>query len=141
MADWDPKKCNIVSFSFYVADASAQSQSATAMSAAGEATAGDLPQIPVPWDGSIVGLSVQVEAARTAGTLTIRPTINGTATAESITIDDDPTQYNTITWRRGLYSITAGQRVGCTWASDASWAAGTTPSVHALVFVQIEEVN
>lgn len=139
MAEMEPKKSNIVTYAFYVADASGQSQSATNMSAAGEATATDCPQQPCPWAGSIVGLSIQVEAARTAGTLTIQPSINGTAAAAALTIDDDPTQYNTTTWRRGLYPITAGQRIGCLWSSSAAWAAGTTPSVHAIVYVHVEE--
>lgn len=139
MTEFDAKKTNIIPYAFYVADASGQSQSATAMSAAGEATAGDCPQQPCPWAGSIVGISVQVEAARTAGTLTIQPSINGTAAAASVDIDGTNTQYNTATWRRGLYPVTAGQRIGCLWSSDASWAAGTTPSAHAIVYVHVEE--
>lgn len=139
MAEMQPNKSNIVAIPFYVADASGQSQSATAMSAAGEATATDCAQVPIPWAGSIVGLSIQVEAARTAGTLTIQPSINGTAGATTLTIDDDPAQYNYTSWRRGLYPITAGQRVGCLWSSDSAWAASTTPSVHATLFVHVEE--
>jgi len=139
MAEMDPKKSNIIPFAFYVADASGQSQSATAMSGTGEATAADVAQQPCPWAGDIVGISVQVEAARTAGTLTIQPAISGTAAAAAITIDDDPTQYNYTTWRRGQYPVTAGQRIGCLWSSDASWAAGTTPSVRAVVFVHVYE--
>lgn len=139
MAEMDPKKSNIVPFSFYVADASGQSQSSVAMSATGEATATDVPQQPCPWAGSIVGFSVQVEAARTAGTLTIQPTINGTASASTLTIDDDPTTYNYTTWRRDLYPVTAGQRIGCVWSSSSDWAAGTTPSVRCVVFVHVYE--
>lgn len=138
MVEMAANKSNIVAIPFYVADASGQSQSATAMSAAGEATAGDVPQVPVPFAGSIVGIGVQVEATRSAGTLTIRPTINGSAAAQAVTIDDDPTQYNYASWRRGRYPITAGQRVGCTWASDSAWAAGTTPSVHVTLYVHVE---
>ena len=139
MTELDAKKPNTIPFSFYVADASGQSQSATAMSATGEATAGDVPQQPCPWAGSIVGLSIQSEAARTAGTLTIQPSINGTAAATSDTLNATDTQYAYTTWRRGLYPVTAGQRIGCLWSSDASWAAGTTPSVRAVVFVHVEE--
>lgn len=138
MAEMEPKKSNIVPFSFYVADASGQSQSATAMSGTGEATAGDVAQQPCPWAGSIVGLSIQVEAARTAGTLTIQPALNGTAAAASDTINATDTQYATTTWARGKYAVTAGQRIGSLWSSDASWAAGTTPSVRATVFVHVE---
>ncbi len=138
MAEMEPKKSNIIPFDVYVADASGQSQSATNMSGTGEATATDVAQQPCPWAGSIVGLSIQVEAARSGGILTIRPTINGSAAAAALTIDDDPTTYNTVTWARGTYPVTAGQRVGATWASDGSWAAGTTPSVRVVVFVHVE---
>jgi hypothetical protein len=86
-------------------------------------------------------MSIQVEAARTAGTLTIQPSINGTAAAAALTIDDDPTQYNTVTWRRALYPITAGQRIGALWSSDASWAAATTPSVHVTIWVHLDDVD
>ena len=139
--DVDPKKCNFVAIPFYVADASGQEQSATEMSAAGEVTAADVPQVPMPWAGCIVGIAVQVEAARTAGALTIRPTIDGVAAAEAVTIDADNVQYITDTWRRWRYPVAADERVGCTWASDATWAAGTTPSVHVTLFVHIEDVD
>jgi len=138
MAEMEPKKSNIVPFAFYVADASATSQAATAMSATGEATATDVPQQPCPWAGSIVGLSIQTEAARTAGTLTIQPAINGTAAAASDTINATDTQYATTAWNRGQYTVTAGQRIGCLWSSSAAWAAGTTPSVRAVVYVHVE---
>lgn len=140
MTEHAANKTNIIPFPFYVADASGQSQSATAMSATGEATAADVPQQPCPWAGSVVGISVQVEAARTAGTLTIQPSINGTAAAAAVTVDDDPTQYQYTTWRRGLYPVTAGQRIGCLWSSNSAWAAGTTPSVRAVVYVHVESM-
>jgi hypothetical protein len=135
----EPKKSNIIPFDFYVADASAGDQAAQAMSAAGEATVTDCPQQPCPWAGSIVGISVQVEGARTGGTLTIRPTINGSDAAEELVIDDDPAQYNSISWRRGEFPITAGQRIGADW-STASWTnAEGTPSVRVVVYVHVYE--
>ena len=140
--DWDPKKDDIVAVPFYVADASGQAGGATAMSAAGEATAGDVSQIPMPFGGSIVGISIQVEAARTTGTLYITPTINTVPiTTAALTIDDDPTQYNTTTFRRGLHAVTADQRLGVTWDSSADWAAGTTPSVHVTLWYHVEDVD
>lgn len=132
-------KSNVVPFYFYVANAAA-SQTDQAMSAAGEATAADLPEVPCPWAGSIVGVSVVVEAARTGGSLTIEPTVNGTAAGCSVTIDDDPTQYNTATYRRGLYPVTAGQRIGADFTTTSAWAASTTPSVLVVVFVHVEQM-
>ncbi len=137
MTEFEPKKSNIIPFAFYLANAT-DTASATAMAGAGEATGADVPQQPCPWPGSIVGLSIQVESTRTGGTLTIRPTINGSDAAAALTIDDDPTQYNTITWARGIYAVTAGQRIGCDWSTDASWAASVTPSVRVVVYVHVE---
>lgn len=139
MVELAANKSNVIAIPFYIANAAA-SQSAVVLSMPGEATATDMGQMPIPWAGSIVGLSVAVEAARTAGTLTLNPTINGTATAQSVVIDDDPTTYNTAQYARGAYPITAGQRVGMKMTTDADWAAGTTPSVVGWVFVHIEEM-
>jgi hypothetical protein len=136
-AEMDPKKSNIVPFTFYIANLAA-SQSAVALATAGEATAGDVPEQPCPWAGSIVGQSVQVEAARSAGTLTVQPEINAAAAAATTVINADNTQYNTTTWNRGEYPVTAGQRIGARVTTDADWAAGTTPSVVVTVFVHIE---
>ena len=139
MAELAANKSNVIAIPFYIADAAA-SQSAVVLSFPGEATATDMGQVPIPWAGSIVGISVAVEAARTAGTLTLNPTINGTATAQSVVINASNTQYNSSKYARQAYPITAGQRVGIKMTTDASWAAGTTPSVLGHVFVHIEEM-
>lgn len=139
MPEMDPKKSNIIPFEFYVEDASAGNQSAEALASVGEATVADVPQQPCPWAGSIVGISVQCEGARTGGTLTIRPTINGSDAAEALTLDDDPTQYNSAKFARGQYPVTAGQRIGADW-STSSWTCDTgTPSVRAVVYVHVYE--
>lgn len=140
-SDWDPKKDDIVAIPFYVADASGQNQNPTSMSAAGEATAGDVSQVPMPIAGSLVGVSVQVEAARTGGTLTITPTVNLTPVATPLAIDDDPTQYSTSTWNRGAYAVAVDERLGVQWGSSNAWAAGTTPSVHVTLWYHIEDVD
>jgi hypothetical protein len=138
MGEMEPKKSNIVPFAFYIANAAA-SQTGEHLAAVGEATAADVPQQPCPWAGSIVGCSVQVEDARSGGILTVQPSINGSAAAETLVIDDDPTQYNSTEWRRGLHPVAAGERIGALMTTDSSWAAGTTPSVRVVVFVHIEE--
>lgn len=139
MTELAANKSNVMAFPFYIADAAA-SQTAVVLSIPGEATATDMGQVPIPWAGSIVGLSVAVEAARTAGTLTLNPSIDGTVTAQSVVIDDDPTTYNSVQYARGAYPITAGQRIGMKMTTDASWAASTTPSVLGYVFVHVEEM-
>lgn len=139
--DWDPKKSNITAMPFYVADASGQDQMNIQMSAAGEATATDVPSVTLPFDGNLVGISVMVETERTAGTLTITPTVNGSATGVVQYIDDDPTQWAYTDWNRGRFPVTTGQHLGCMWGSDASWAAGTTPSVIVHLWYDINDVD
>lgn len=138
MAALDPRKSNVIPFSFYHANV-ITAAAAEALAAVGEATAGDVPQQPVPWAFSVVGISVQIEAARTCGTCAVQPAINGSAVAAAITIDGTNTQYMYNSWVRGAYAGTAGQRVGCLMTTSTTWAAGTTPSLRATVFVHAEE--
>jgi len=137
-AEMRSDKSNIVSFRFYLADLAA-SQSGVVLSPPGEATATDLGQHPIPWPGSIVGIGVSCEAARTGGTATFAPTINGTAISTTAVINATDTQYATNTARRGQHPVTAAQRIGCKVTTDASWAAGTTPSVLVTVYVDINQ--
>jgi hypothetical protein len=91
----------------------------------------------MPWAGAIVGISVACENARTAGTCTVKPTINGTASASlQAQLDGTNTQYHYASQTKDSDQFAAGQRLGVKVTTDASWAAGTTPSVVAAVFVQ-----
>lgn len=140
MVEHAANKTNTLPFAFYVANAAANGSNVN-MSAAGEATATDVAQQPCPWAGSIVGLSIQVEAECSAGTLTVQPTINGSAAATSLSFEQTTnTQYQYSTWRRDLYPVTAGQRIGCLYTTSTDWAAGTTPSVRAVVYVHVESM-
>ncbi len=138
----DAKKTNIITFPYYVDDASGQSQSATAMSATGEATVTDCAQQPCPWAGSIVGISVQGSDDATAGVLTVRPTINGSsaAAAETLSLAGD-IRFASSSWNRGAYPVTAGQRIGCDWSTDAAWVmTGPSESIRVLILVHVETV-
>ena len=104
MPELSADKTDLVSLRFYIANLAA-SQTAVALSPPGEATDTDLPEIPVPWAGSIVGISAVVESARTGGICTVLPTINGSNPSGcNAVIDDDPTQYQTSKYRRGQFS-------------------------------------
>jgi len=140
MVEHAANKTNTIPFSYYIANLAA-SQTSVATAAAGEATAADCPQSPCPWNGSIVGMSVQCEDTATAGYAYVQPTINGTAAAAVLTLDATTNpMYDYTTWRRGLYPITAGERIGCIHTTTSAWAAGTTPSIHAIVFVHVESL-
>ena len=139
MAENEPKKSNYLPLWFYVADA-ASGGTDTEMSIAGEATAADCPQQPIPWAGSIVGMSLQLEAAVGAGTATIYPTINGVTAASALVLDAvTNTQYTAAAWRRHLYPFTKNQRIGAQYTTTATWTAGPTQSLVACVWVHVEE--
>lgn len=100
-----------------------------------------LTEYVMPFAGAIVGISVNVENPRTAGTLTAKPTKNGTNSATlSAVIDGTNTQRVSATQTKDAAgagdTLAAGDRVGVKVTTDAAWAAGVTPSVQAVVFVQ-----
>lgn len=124
---------NVVHYAFSVANAIAN-QAALAMAREG---ANDAARIAATaWrGGQIVGLAVWVEGARTAGTLTITPTINGSAvgTALDVVIDATNVQFNRFnqlpsTVTSPVSTFSALDRLGVDWATVA-FAAGATPSV------------
>jgi hypothetical protein len=139
MGEFEPKKSNVFPIACYVANA-VSAQTDVEMSIAGEATAGDVPQQPIPWAGSIVGASLQCEAVVTAGTGTVYPTINGVTAASSLVLDAvTNTQYTAASWNRGLYPVTANQRIGAQYTTTGTFTAGDTRSLMMYVFVHVEE--
>ena len=77
--------------------------------------------------GSLVGIEVHLESDRTAGTLTIEPTINGTKVTSAvldITIDNSTVNNATAATAPGTANLTftSGQRLGVAITSDGSWA-------------------
>jgi len=138
MAENEPKKSNYFPLWFYVANA-ASGGTDVEMSIAGEATASDVPQQPIPWAGSIVGFSLQLEAAVSAGTATVYPTINGVTAASSLVLSTTVTQYTATKWRRGLYPFTAGQRIGAQYTTTGTFTAGPNQSLVACVWCHVEE--
>jgi len=138
MAEHEPKKSNYFPIWFYVASAATNSSSIE-MSIAGEATATDCAQQPIPWAGSIVGMSLQSEAVVGAGTATVYPTINGVTAASSLVLSTTHTQYTAAAWRRGQYTFTKNQRLGAQYTTTATYTAGVTQSLVACVWVHVEE--
>lgn len=108
-------------------DAVADSQSAVAMNILEtSATTSTLPvtEYVIPWDFEIVGISVVSSEARTAGTLTVDATIDGTATGLQAALDATNTTRDTGTQARGTDAGTAGQRIGVK-LTTASWTPVT----------------
>ena len=82
-------------------------------------------QVAIPFPFDIVAISASASAARTAGTLTVEPSINGTGSGFSASIDATNTQWVTAKQPRGSDRGVAGDRVGCVITTTAAWAPAT----------------
>lgn len=98
----------------------------------------------MPWAGSVVGVAVRVENARTAGTLTVNVEVAGTPITLEVTIDGTHAQ-NHYAVQLPAVAVTAGDvfaagdTVEATWTTDAAWAAGATPTVDVDVYLAMGE--
>lgn len=125
----------------FAQDAVADSQSAVAMNIMETtATTSTLPvtEYVIPWDFEIVGISIVSSEARTAGTLTVDATIDGTVTGMQAALDATNTTRDTGTQPRGADVGTAGQRIGVK-LTTASWTPVTgdvAVVVYALVHLE-----
>lgn len=124
---------NRQTFLFSQADATA-SQSAVALAVhAGDSA---ITAVPMPRAGSIVGIAVRSEGARTAGTLTVDATIGGTVTGLQAVLNGTNTQTHYATQAKDTDTFTAGGLIGVKVTTDGDWAAGSTPSI--VVAVEVE---
>lgn len=116
-------------------DAVADSQSAVAMNIMETtATTSTLPvtEYVIPWDFEIVGIAIVSSEARTAGTLTVDATIDGTVTGLTAVLDGTNTTRDTGTQVRGSDAGVAGSRIGVK-LTTASWTP-TTADVAVVVY-------
>lgn len=119
-------KGNLMGYLF-AQDAVADSQSAVAMNIMETtATTSTLPvtEYVIPWDFEVVGISVVSSEARTAGTLTVDVTIDGTVTGLQAILDATNTTRDTGTQARGSDVASAGARIGVK-LTTASWTPVT----------------
>jgi hypothetical protein len=127
---------NLVPYSFSTADASGTAT--TQLQALGNDTA--IKYATALMGGSIVGLTIWVEGARTAGSLTATATVNGASSATlSCVIDGSNTQYNRAYQLPGTVTFSAKDRLGVQIVTASSFAAGTTPSCRVDLFVSYGE--
>lgn len=75
--------------------------------------------------GSVVSVTVKSNAARSAGTLTIEPTINGTGVGITAVLDATNTTSHFTTQDAGLDTFAAGDNIGAIITTDGSWAPTT----------------
>lgn len=91
---------------------------------------------PMPRSGFIVGLGVYSNEARTAGTLDIKPRINGTALSFSVQLNGTDTTKKILRIPATLPSYFAeGARIGAEITTSAGWTP-VTADIMAVVFVE-----
>lgn len=86
-----------------------------------------------PFKGDVVAVAYSLDAAGSAGTLTVGATLDGTEDADStITITTETDGYLRIA--RGKIPVTAGQQIGAEITTDGSWN-GTSSDLSVQVYV------
>ncbi|HCT81762.1 MAG TPA: hypothetical protein DGT23_35320 [Micromonosporaceae bacterium] len=111
----------------FAQDAVADAQTAVAMNIMETtATTSTLPvtEYVIPWDFEVVGISIVSSEARTAGTLTVDATIDGTVTGLQAILDATNTIRDTGIQVRGSDVALAGARIGVK-LTTASWTPVT----------------
>jgi len=93
-------------------------------------------EVPMPTGGSVIGIVVFTNDARTAGTLTVDATIDGTVTGLTAVLDGTNTTTKATTQAVDLDTFTAGQRIGVKITTDGSWAP-TTADIDVAVLVAL----
>ena len=122
-------------YGFYVANAAAEDD--TDMSANTGADTGRT-TFRLPYGGSVIAINAECQNDLTAGTATVTPLLNGVASSNLAAALSDTVQKHYDTQAVGIEKVTAGQTIGVNYACDASFAAGTTPSIWAEVYVLLD---
>ena len=100
--------------------------------------ANDLPFPGRPFQ--VRGISARTGSARTAGTLTIKPKVSGTAsTTLSATIDGTNTQTTKMFQGMGKDANVGTGSIGVQVVSDASWAPTASQTVYVTVWVEFTD--
>jgi len=112
------RKEQVISYCFMQSDVAA-SQTDIALNVLG--LSGNT-EIVVPKDGSVIGISIASNDARTAGTLTVDITVNGTKTGLQAILDGTNSQYHYATQAMRTDEFSAGDRIGVKITTDGDWA-------------------
>lgn len=91
------------------------------------------------WDGYILGMVVQLSAAKTGGTLEFNPAIAGSSHAEGVTVGATNTEW-TATWEAHAVPFNAGDSLGVNYTSNGSFTP-TTADVNVDLYVMFENMN
>ena len=85
--------------------------------------------------GSVVGIAIASNDARTAGTLTVDVTVNGTATGLQAILDGTNDTYHYATQIAETDTFSAGDRLGVDITTGADWEPDGTPDIVVTVMV------
>lgn len=131
-------KGQLVKLTFGQSDVAA-SQTAVAMNVIevrdAAASADDVLAVPgyvIPWDFEIVGISILASTARTAGSVVVDATIDGTVTGLQATLDATNTTSHYVTQPRDSDRGLAGSYVGVKLTTGAGWTPITADVVVAV---------
>lgn len=89
----------------------------------------------MPWKGHVVGISVALNGALSTGTVTFRPTINGTAKTALSTAVSSTAQTNYATKPQNTVPFAAGVKLGVDWTKSGTVSPTTTDAVITLFVV------
>lgn len=92
--------------------------------------------VTMPWAGRIIGISYQLSAAGSAGTLTIGPTVNGTEKTDP-TLSVTTGTSGSDTADRWAATFAAGDVIGAEITTDGSWN-GTSSDLLVTVWCLVE---
>lgn len=98
------------------------------------------PSYVMPFAGSIVAISAGLNGALSTGTVTFRPTINGTANTSLTTAVANGTQRSRATKPADAVNFTAGQYLGVDWTKSGT-VSPTTADATIVLWVLVNEVN
>jgi hypothetical protein len=90
---------------------------------------------PMGYSGSVVGIAVTTNDPRTAGTLTVEATVNGTGTGLTAALDGTNTTTDVTTQAKDADAFAAGNLLGAIITTDAGWAP-TTADIVVTVYVE-----
>lgn len=124
------------SFDIWFQDDVAASQSAVALARIGDAVWAAMDgKLIMPRAGSVTGICVKSNDARTAGTLTVEVTKNGAGIGLTAVLDGSNTTFKATTQAKDTDTLAAGDEIGVTITTDGDWAP-TTADIRVCVEVE-----
>lgn len=114
----------------FMQDNVAASQAAVALALAGASPV----EVEMPWAGSIVGISVLSNESRTAGTLTVDVTVNGTEKSFQAVLDATNPDHHSASQALDADVFAADDRLGVKITTDAGWLP-VTADIVVVVYV------